>query len=324
MYPYIREHTKWALACLPIHERFPDGRPKVVIELGNEIVGNGAADLVEAAIAPELVAAGIEPDQISIGAYTWPRKWDPKSQTYAPANEFAQIDLCQKALAKVYEAAKGEACATAIRRMAWRETHSWLESPQFDDRPFGEQHELHAYEYSAGGRQCQSIASMDGECMLATDPHANLADSCDGDNIRALPDWIYAGAMDLLRRFAKTALYMQAFGEWIEAGTICRIGFEYFPGGWSLPVHVAGVTALARAHKDFFGVWPANYGNVPPIAEPDPEPEPEPPPVVPPVTPPTPTKERIVEWHGWRRSPPFDIDFRLLFRKIRFWLTGRA
>ncbi|HNX98277.1 MAG TPA: hypothetical protein PKK12_11400 [Candidatus Aminicenantes bacterium] len=322
MYPYLREHVRRCLAVLPTSDRFPDGRPTVVLECGNEIIGNGAAEMVEAVIAPELAAIKLPGDQISIGAYVGPRTWDPERGDYTGGTTFVQLDLIQRALQKVYTAKWGEAWGTAVRRLAYRPNHSWLESPEFPGRPFGERHELGCYESAAGGRQCQQGFSTDGTQMLPSDPHSNPDDHDDGDeggNRRPLPSWLYAGAMDIYQRFAKGSIYMQEFGALIPGGTVCRVWFEHLPSVWNLAVHVAGIEALAQAHKDFWGVWPANYGNVPPIVEPGPEPEPQPepepePPVTPPVvTPPVPPK--VVTWH-WH-FPFLHINFPLLWKRIR-------
>jgi len=289
VWPAVREHVRRSLAVLPLSEHFEDGRPKVVIECGNEIFGNGASEMVKFCIAPQLAALKLPGDQISIGAFTISRKWDDAKQEYKPADqEFVQLNLISIVLGKAYEEKWGEAWGTAVRRLAYRPTHSWLESPKFKNRPFGEQHELHCYEYSAGGRQCQALISLDGTQMDENDPHGSSDDRMVDDgkphNIRPKPEWIEVGADDLYKRFSKDAIYMQPFGNGIiPANTFCRTHFEYFPAGWDVKIHCAGVRALAQAYERKWGVPPPNKGNVPKIEPPDEPPDKDKPEVKPPL-----------------------------------------
>lgn len=265
--PFIGTLTRWICEAL-------DGLDYSV-ELINEghRRKSGSADAVNRMI-PVLLEYGVEPWRISLGADVleqslagfrdvneWKERWPNELQP--PDRENYDIFIDRNHLVKYYDAQFPNA------------THQVFSSicHNFADRVDMEFPLVHPY----GRRTGYTIEAWvkrnlgSNRVCFSTDG----TDHADAPSGRPSPKQMKAAMLYVMRSNPKYK------SQWAIDGRP-KIWFDFLPGGESTENIVKVVDAMAEAHKEFFGTWPVNRGNVPTYdevypPEPGPGPEPEPP-----------------------------------------------
>lgn len=274
-----------------------------LINEGHERRG-GAVEWCQA-IIPILYKHDIAPTRISLGADVVDYKFtgigkpgDRLKNRWDEYDGLENYDLIMHALVVEYEKEKKY---TNVTHEAFYVSHSFGEKPHDDfpeQTPFGTRTQYTTEAWTM--HNCFSNRVFD-----STDG----TDHADTPGGRPSPKRMKAAILYVLR---SNPAYKKL--PYVSGGAFKYI-FDYLPQKQKADDVVLAIRAMAEAHREFFGTWPKNRGQYPPVdpvppppepPEPPTPPEPEPPTPEPP-TPPAPEPEPEPEpkpaepWYSWNR-----------------------
>lgn len=244
--PYISILTGWILEAL-------EGTV-FAIELINEghRRNSGSVQAVEVML-PKLLMAGVEPRWISLGAdvidgrFTNADKWLQRWPDELQPPKLENYDLFLNRLVRVYD--KTHPNAT---HEVFYVTHSFGEKAD-EDFPA-----VHPYGRRTGyTKECwldRNLAS--NRVCFSTDG----TDHADDPGGRPSAQRMHDAMLYVMNSNPRFKLYPTIAGN-------PKLWFDYLPQRQKIPAVAEVVKQMSLAHKEFFGVWPENYGKIPPYQE---------------------------------------------------------